>query len=227
MPKAVILVVEDDPDIREVVRFNLEREGYSVLSASRGEEALALVRRSVPDLVVLDIMLPGLDGLEVCKAMRKDLKTTNVPVVMLTAKADESDVIRGFELGADDYVTKPFSPKVLTARVKAALRRAAGAPGRASHRAGSIEVDEETLEVRVDGRAVRLTPVEFRMLAEMVKHPGRVYSRQELLGAAVGPEKAVTGRTVDVHMASLRKKLGREGRLLQTVWGVGYRLEEE
>jgi two-component system phosphate regulon response regulator PhoB len=227
-PKARILVVEDEEDLLELVRFNLAREGYQVQGLARGEEALRAVRAQPPDLLLLDLMLPGMDGLELCRLLRADEATRAMPIVMLTAKGEESDVVAGLELGADDYITKPFSPRVLLARVRAVLRRRVdGSPAAG----GALQVHQIAIhpgrrEVTVDGRPVSLTFTEFNILHFLARRPGWVFTRGQIMDAARGEDYHVTERSVDVQMVNLRKKLGPAGRHLQTVRGVGYRLAE-
>ena len=227
-PKARILVVEDEEDLLELVRFNLAREGYQVQGLARGEEALRAVRAQPPDLLLLDLMLPGMDGLELCRLLRADEATRALPIVMLTAKGEESDVVAGLELGADDYISKPFSPRVLLARVRAVLRRRVdGSPAAG----GALQVHQIAIhpgrrEVTVDGRPVSLTFTEFNILHFLARRPGWVFTRGQIMDAARGEDYHVTERSVDVQMVNLRKKLGPAGRHLQTVRGVGYRLAE-
>jgi len=223
-----ILAVEDEEDILELVRYNLAREGYEVLCAPSGEKALEIARSQHPDLVVLDLLLPGLDGLEVCRLLKRDPATQNIAVVMLTAKGEESDIVAGLELGADDYITKPFSPRVLIARVRAVLRR----------RAQPVPDDDEALaigdlvihpgrrEVLVSGKTVQLSFTEFNILRFLARRPGWVFTRYQIVDAARGEDAAVTERSVDVHMVSLRRKLGPCSDYIETVRGVGYRFKD-
>jgi DNA-binding response OmpR family regulator len=228
MAKERILVVEDEEDILELVRFNLAREGFQVQGLASGEEALRAVRGQPPELLLLDLMLPGMDGLEVCRLLRGEAATRTLPIVMLTAKGEEADVVAGLELGADDYVTKPFSPRVLLARIKAVLRRHGEPPvaeGEAV-RVHEIEVRPGRREVRVGGQPVTLTFTEFNILHCLARRPGWVFTRHQIMDAVRGEDYHVTDRSVDVQMVSLRKKLGPAGKHLQTVRGVGYRLAE-
>ncbi|HEX7343440.1 MAG TPA: response regulator [bacterium] len=228
-PKAKILVVEDEKDILELVRYNLTREGYAVVGITSGEEALRAARKERPDLIILDLMLPGVDGLEVCKIVKNDPETRDLPIMMLTAKGEESDIVLGLGLGADDYVTKPFSPKVLMARVKALLtriKRPAATDETATLQAAGLLLDPDRLEVRVQGNPVDLTATEFRMLHLLMRKPGRVFARYQIVDAARGEDYPVTERSVDVHIVSLRKKLGELGKMIETVRGVGYRFRE-
>ena len=226
---ADVLVVEDEPDIRNLVVHHLTRDGFRCRTATSGAEALASVRVAAHDLVVLDLMLPEMSGLEVCRRLRSDEATAGVPIIMLTAKTDEVDRIVGLEMGADDYVAKPFSPKELVARVRAVLRRAR--PGETSRplAAGTVSLDTARHLVTVGGRAVQLTPKEFDLLHALLEAAGRVLSREHLLNRVWGYARAdeIESRTVDVHIRRLRAKLGAEERRIATIKGVGYRLETE
>lgn len=226
--KELVLVVEDEQDIQELLEYTLTHAGYRVDVTDRGEEALELVRENDPALVVLDLMLPGLDGLEVCRRLKSDERTGTLPIIILTAKGEEEDIIAGFKAGADDYINKPFSPKVLIARVAAVLRRAADsrpdAEGAISY--GEMQIHPGRFEVRIDGRPVALTHTEFRILHFLASRPGWVFSRNQIVRAVHGDDYPVTGRSVDVQMASLRKKLGEAAHHLATVRGVGYKLGE-
>ncbi len=224
-----VLIVEDERDIRDLVLFHLEREGFQVSSASSGEEALRQVRHASPDLVLLDLMLPAMGGLEVCRKLRQDPATVALPIVMLTAKGDEVDRVLGLELGADDYIVKPFSPKELLARVRAVLRRAKPAPGAAAIAIGALAIDPGTRTVTVQGAPVTLTHKEFELLSALADAQGRVLSREFLLDRVWGYSRAdeIESRTVDVHVRRLRVKLGPEGRRILTVKSVGYRLDPE
>jgi two-component system, OmpR family, phosphate regulon response regulator PhoB len=226
---ADVLIVEDEPDIRNLVVHHLTRDGFRCRTAGTGAEALARVRAATPDLVVLDLMLPEMTGLEVCRRLRADPTTAGVPIIMLTAKTDEVDRIVGLEMGADDYVAKPFSPKELVARVRAVLRRAR--PGEATRplAAGSVRLDTSRHLVTVGGRPVELTPKEFDLLHALLEAGGRVLSREHLLNRVWGYARAdeIESRTVDVHIRRLRSKLGPEERRITTIKGVGYRLETE
>jgi len=224
-----VLIVEDERDIRDLVLFHLEREGFQVSSASSGEEALRQVRHASPDLVLLDLMLPAMGGLEVCRKLRQDPATAALPIVMLTAKGDEVDRVLGLELGADDYIVKPFSPKELLARVRAVLRRARPAPGAAGIAIGALAIDPGTRTVTVQGAPLTLTHKEFELLSALADAQGRVLSREFLLDRVWGYSRAgeIESRTVDVHVRRLRVKLGPEGRRILTVKSVGYRLDPE
>jgi len=228
MAKEKILVVDDEEDILELLRYNLARQGYEPKTVGTGEEALAAARLEPPDLVILDLMLPGLDGLEVAKALKNDPRTVHTPIVMLTARGEEADVVAGLELGADDYVTKPFSPRVLLARVKAVLRRRRAAPAdeTATLKVHDIVIDPGRHEVTVKGKPVELTLTEFRILHALARRPGWVFTRYQIIDAAQGAEVAVTDRSVDVHIVSLRRKLGASGRFIETVRGIGYKMKD-
>ena len=227
---AHVLVVEDEPDIRDLVVLHLTREGFRCGTATNGLDALRAVRAAAPDLVVLDLMLPGIDGREVCRRLRADAGTATVPIIMLTAKADEVDRIVGLELGADDYVAKPFSPRELVARVRAVLRRSRPAMAESPiQRAGTLSLDAGRHVATVAGRPVGLTPKEFDLLQALLEAGGRVLSREQLLARVWGYAQAdeIESRTVDVHVRRLRAKLGAEGHRIATVTGVGYRLEAD
>jgi len=228
MPKEQILVVDDEEDILELVRFNLLKEGYQVICAATGEKAVEIARSELPDLIMLDLMLPGMDGLEVAKFLKNDPETQNIPIIMLTAKGEESDVVTGLELGADDYVTKPFSPRILMARVKAALRRKLTEPQDGSEvvKIHNLIIHPGRREVRVDNEPVDLTFTEFEILSYLVRRPGWVFTRFQIVDAVRGADYFVTDRSVDVQIVGLRKKLGPGGKFIETVRGVGYRFKE-
>jgi two-component system phosphate regulon response regulator PhoB len=219
-----IAVVEDEPDLAEVVRYNLTREGFQVEVHSRGDAALEAVRRKPPDLIVLDLMLPGLDGLELTRALKRDTATARIPLVMLTARAEEVDRVVGLELGADDYVTKPFSPRELTLRIKAVLRRGEGGTPAAVLEAGGIRLDPNAHEAQLEGAPLPLTATEFRLLKLLLERQGRVQTRASLLSEVWGYAQDVDSRTVDTHVRRLRRKLSGEADRIETVIGVGYRL---
>jgi two-component system alkaline phosphatase synthesis response regulator PhoP len=228
MAKERILAVDDEEDILELVRFNLAREGYSIICTTSGEEALKIAQKEHPALIVLDLMLPGIDGLDVAKALKSDPKTRDIPIIMLTAKGEEADIVTGLELGADDYVTKPFSPRILVARVRAVLRRGVS----------EVPEDESVLkvhnllihpgrrEVLVNGEQAQLTFTEFGILNYLARRPGWVFTRSQIVDAVRGDDYPVTDRSVDVQIVGLRKKLGRAGKYIETVRGVGYRFRE-
>lgn len=229
MSREQVLVVEDDEDIRELVSYNLSKAGYRVTSVVTGEEALAIIEDQPPDLVLLDLMLPGVDGLAVCQRLKKDPKTNSIPIVMLTAKGEESDIVSGLNLGADDYITKPFSPRVMIARVQAVLRRALADVGQQTSRTIAIHelvVHPRRHQVLVDGKPVELTATEFRVLALLAGSPGWVYTRKQILDGLHGGDYAITERAVDVQIVGLRKKLGTAGSYIETIRGVGYRFKE-
>jgi DNA-binding response OmpR family regulator len=229
MLKKEILVVDDEEDILELVRFNLAREGYVVRCVSSGEEALRTIKKQTPHLIILDLMLPGMDGLETARRLKKDPSTEDIPIIMLTAKGEEVDVVTGLELGADDYVTKPFSPRVLTARVKAVLRRKTETP---SPEKGSplkvhdLEIHPGRHEALVEGKSISLTFTEFAILKYLAQRPGWAFTRYQIVDAVHGQEYNVTERSVDVQIAGLRRKLGPYGKYIETVRGVGYRFKE-
>ena len=223
-----MLIVEDEKDIVELLRYNLEREGYEVDAAYTGTEALERVSERLPDMIILDIMLPEMDGLDVCRKLKESPLTRNIPIIMLTAKGEDADIVAGLELGADDYITKPFSIRVLLARVKAVLRRKGIAPRTKDDviKIHDITVVPERGEVFVGKRRIELTATELRILQLLASHPGRIFTRDQIIVGAHGEDYAVTDRVVDVHIANLRKKLGDAGRWIKTVRGVGYKMEE-
>ena len=230
MARERVLVVDDERDILELIRYNLEREGYAVDTVKSGEEALLLSSRITPALVILDLMLPGLDGLEVCRRLKRNDATKSIPVLMLTAKTEDSDIVTGLEMGADDYITKPFSPKVLVARVRATLRRnTESVPEEQENQIAvhDIVIDVSRHEVNVAGRPVVLSATEFSILEFLARNPGWVFSRNRIIDAVKGKDYPVTERSVDVQILGLRKKLGPQGKYIQTVRGVGYRLQAE
>lgn len=222
-----ILVVDDEPDLLELVRFNLTQAGFAVDTAAAGREALEKIRRTPPDLVVLDLMLPDLSGTDIARQIRSDTALGDLPILMLTAKSEEVDRVVGFELGADDYVTKPFSPRELILRVKAVLRRRSSAPSASpglEH--GSLRLDPDRHRCFVKDEEVDLTAKEFKLLSTLMSRPGRVLTRERLLDDVWGSEITVTSRTIDTHLKRLREKLGVAGDLIETVRGVGYRFAE-
>ncbi|MDD5306250.1 MAG: response regulator transcription factor [Deltaproteobacteria bacterium] len=223
-----ILVVDDEEDLLTLVRYNLVKELFRVTTAATGEEALARARADAPDLVILDLMLPGMDGLDVCRAMKADPATARIPIVMLTARGEDADVVAGLTLGADDYVTKPFSPRVLVARVRAVLRRreAAAIPEGELIEVGELTVSPGRREASVQGRKVELTATEFKLLLLLARRRGWVFTRAQIIGAVKGDDAAVTERAVDVQVVGLRRKLGGAGKLVETVRGIGYRMRD-
>lgn len=228
MPRHQVLVVEDESDILELIRYNLSKEGYAVETAATGEQALLAARRRQPDVVLLDLMLPGVDGLDVCRTLKSDPRTNRVPIIMVTAKGEDVDVVTGLEVGADDYLTKPFSPKVLLARVRAILRRSKAVTVDETElvRIHELNIDPGRHEVTVNNHPVDLTYTEFRILHLLARRPGWVFARAQIVEAVRGEEYPVTDRSVDVHMVSLRRKLGDAGRYVETVRGVGYRFRD-
>ena len=228
-----ILVVEDEPDIRKLVHYNLSQDHYRVVEAENGDQALKMIQRDKPSLVILDLMMPGMSGLEVCRTLRGQDETAKLPILMLTAKAGEADRVLGLELGADDYLTKPFSPRELVARVRAILRRANGSGQTetlpAYHKDG-LKIDFATYEVSVRGKAVKLTLKEFELLKFLVQNPNRVLNRDQLLDRVWGGETFVTPRTVDVHIRRLRKAIEKDDshpKWILTLRGVGYKFDEK
>jgi len=228
MPTQQILVVDDEADILELVRFNLSREGFQITCAETGEDALKLVKANPPDLLLLDLMLPGIDGLEVARLIKYDPKIRHIPIIMLTAKGEETDVVTGLELGADDYVTKPFSPRVLTARVKAVLRRKTPPEPDPEGvlRIHDLVIHPGRHEVLLNGEPLQLTFSEFEILNYLARRPGWVFTRAQIVDAVRGDDYPVTDRSVDVQIVGLRKKLGGAGHYIETVRGVGYRFKE-
>lgn len=228
MAKENILVVEDEEDIQELITYNLTKEGYRVTPVLSGEDAMAAVSKESPDLILLDLMLPGTDGLEVCRMLKNDTATRDIPIIMVTAKGEEADVVVGLELGADDYVTKPFSPKVMIARIRAVLRRSRVHP---EDETTDIHIHDLIIkpgrhEALVDGEKVDLTLTEFRLLHLLARRPGWVYTRYQIVDALHGDDYPVTDRSIDVQVVGLRKKLGRAGSYIETVRGVGYRFKD-
>ena len=222
-----ILVIDDEPDLLELVRVNLDQAGFTVETAESGKDALAALRRQRPDLIVLDLMLPDISGTELCRRVRAERDVAAVPIIMLTAKADEVDRIVGFELGADDYVTKPFSPRELVLRIRAVLRRQqTGTTPSAPLEQGPLRLDPERHRCFVDEQEIELTAKEFDLLRGLMTRPGRVMTRDALLEQVWGSDIAVTARTIDTHLKRLREKLGPAGELIETVRGVGYRFAE-
>jgi len=231
MAKEKILIVEDEEDIRELVKYNLEREGYTMVSAvESGEDALNAVRNSPPDLILLDLMLPGIDGLTVCRKLKANEKTEHIPIIMLTAKSEEADVVVGLEMGADDYIPKPFSHKVLLARVRSVLRRRSHQEDQVigdTIRRGNIAITPGKREVMIDNQSLELTFSEFEILLLLARRPGWVFTRNQIVNEVKGSDYPVTERAIDVQIVGLRKKLGPEGRKIETIRGVGYRFNNE
>ena len=222
-----ILVVEDEEDIQELLRFNLEKEGFQVTTVGTGEDGIAQVRDKTPDLVVLDLMLPGLNGLDVCRLLKGSAESKSVPVVRVTAKGEEADIVAGLELGADDYLVKPFSPKVLIARIRAVLRRGRDEEDEdAILTHGDLRIDPARVRVTWQGEVVDLTATEFSVLLFLARKPGWVFTRKQIVDSVKGEYYAVTERAVDVQMVGLRKKLGGGAELIETVRGIGYKFKE-
>ena len=227
MAKENILIVDDEEDVLELVRYNLDNNGYGTETATTGEEALTKSRAKLPDLVILDLMLPGIDGLEVCRKLKSDTKTQHIPVIMLTAKGEEADIVTGLELGADDYVTKPFSPKILVARVRRILHRTIARDlEKAPVKIHELTIDPARRQVLIKNKPVDLTFTEFNILYALAKKPGLVFTRYQIVDALHGNDYLVTDRAVDVQIVGLRKKLGSCSKYIETVRGVGYRFKD-
>ncbi len=229
MSQGKILIVDDEEDILELISYNLSREGYQVIPVTSGEEALKKAGSEFPNLIILDLMLPGLDGLETCKLLKNNKEVGQIPIIMLTAKGEEADIVTGLELGADDYITKPFSPRVLTARVKAVLRRK---DQKHFETEEVVIIDDLYIhmgrhEVKVKDKTIDLTSTEFRLLCFLAKKPGWVFTRYQIVDALRGKDYYVTDRSIDVQVVGLRKKLGSVGKYIETVRGVGYRFKDE
>lgn len=230
MSKPRVLVIEDEADIRELIRYNLEQEGFKVREAGTGEEGLTSARKKKPDIILLDLMLPGMQGLEVCRRLRAMSETEDTPMIMVSAKGEEPDIVAGLEMGADDYITKPFSTREMVARVRSVLRRGIAARDegqRAIAEVGPLEVDPSRHEARLDGEALQLTLAEFNLLQSLVGSPGRVFTRAQLIRNITGGDTHIVERNIDVHVRALRKKLGPHGDLIKTVRGVGYKIEDD
>ena len=228
MPKEKLLVVDDEEDILELVRYNLVREGFQVECAATGEKALSKAKSDAYDLILLDLMLPGIDGLDVARKLKDDPKSRSIPIVMLTAKGEEADIVTGLELGADDYMTKPFSPRVLTARVRAVLRRKTTEPADNSSilKIHGLEIHPGRRSVVAEGKTINLTYTEFQVLYILARRPGWVFTRSQIVDSVRGDDYPVTDRSVDVQIVGLRKKLGPHSKYIETVRGVGYRFRE-
>ena len=228
--KKSVLIVEDEEDILALLHYNLIKAGYNAECASHGEEALEAIAAKIPDLILLDLMLPGIDGMEICRRLRDDETTHDIPIIMLTARGEEEDVVRGLELGADDYVTKPFSIKVLLARVQTVLRRRSNLQQQADGEElirGDLRIHPGRSLVQIAGKNIDLTFTEFRVLEALASRPGWVFTRYQIVNAVRGEDYAVTDRAVDVQIAGLRKKLGSCGHYIETVRGIGYRFRED
>lgn len=230
MSKAKILVVEDETDILELVSYNLEKAGYTVIRSKTGENGIQIARTQLPDLIVLDLMLPGIDGLEVCQKLKSEPSTSSIPILMLTAKNEDNDIVAGLEAGADDYLPKPFSPKILLVRIKALLRRVKNLGKDVVPeiiQVHGITIDTVRHVVTMDGEEVNLSATEFAILTHLAKNPGWVFTRNQIIDAVRGGNYPVTDRSVDVQILGLRKKLGKRGEVIETVRGFGYRLRSK
>lgn len=226
MANEKILIVEDEPAIRELVKMTLQSAGYSaVYEAQNGEEGLELAEKFLPDLILLDLMLPGMDGITVCRKLKAEEETRNIPVIMLTAKAEETDVILGLEMGARDYITKPFSRKILVARVRAQLRDLSEESASTEIRRAGLVINDEYHSIRLNGENLEFTFSEFEILKLFAAHPGRVYTRNQIIAKIKGDDYPVTERAIDVQIVNLRRKLGEWGTNIETIRGVGYRLK--
>jgi DNA-binding response OmpR family regulator len=228
MPRTRIAVIEDETDILEVIVYNLKREGYQTVISKRGDDGLQIIQNQFPALVILDLMLPGMSGLDVCRKLKSDPVTSDIPVIIVSAKGEESDIVLGLGLGADDYICKPFSPRELIARVKAVLRRGSLQDVQMSDqvRIQELVIDTVRHEARIDGDLMQLTATEFRMLHQLATQPGRAYTREQLLNRVVGDGVVVVDRNIDVHIRSIRKKLGQHSHLIETIRGIGYRFQD-
>ena len=228
MSRQSVLVVEDEEDIMEVIRFNLEKEGYEVNQALSGEKALQVIENNLPSLILLDLMLPGINGLDLCRIFKQNDRTKAIPVIMLTAKSEDADIVAGLEMGAEDYITKPFSPRVLVARVRTIFRRReSGVKDDSSViQVEGMQIHPGRHEVTMGDNVVDLTPSEFRILHYLARRPGWVYSRDQIIDAIRGHGYVVTDRAIDVQVVGLRKKLGDYGKLIETVRGIGYRFRD-
>ena len=229
MSQIKIVVVEDEPDILQVLSYNLQREGFAVSTSLDGAKGLALIQKQMPDLVLLDLMLPGMDGLDICRHLKSHDRTAHIPIIMVTAKGEESDVVLGLGIGADDYVAKPFSPKELIARVKALLRRKDSSDSKARKdliRVDGLVIDGAKYKTTIDENEIKLTVTEFRLLHHLASYPGQVFSREQLLDHAFGNDVVVVDRNIDVHVRAIRKKIGEEQCFIETIRGVGYRFKD-
>jgi len=228
MSREHILIIEDETDIQELIQFNLEKEGYRVTSTLTGEEGISQVKTSPPDLILLDLMLPGIDGFEVCRRLKSDNETRKIPIVMITAKGEESDIVSGLELGADDYITKPFKPRILIARIRSVLRRVKKDFTEESSIISihNIKIDSSKFKVTIDDVPIILTATEFYILKLLIRRPGWVFTRGQIIDAVKGTDYPVTDRSVDVQITGLRKKLKSGGKYIETVRGIGYRFKE-
>lgn len=228
MKKSKIVVIEDEVDILEVINYNLSKEGFDVCSALDGEEGLALIKKEVPDLVLLDLMLPGLDGIEICRKLKTDYSTRSIPIIMVTAKGEESDIVLGLGMGADDYMVKPFRPRELIARIRSVLRRG----DFIEEGEGLVSIDELVIdinrhEVKLEGKKIVLTAMEFKLLHFLASHPGQVFTRENLLNHVSSDDTFIIDRNIDVHIRSIRKKLNKHRELIETIHRVGYRFRDK
>ena len=228
MKKSKIVVIEDEVDILEVINYNLLKEGFDVCSALDGEEGLALIKKEVPDLVLLDLMLPGLDGIEICRKLKTDYSTRSIPIIMVTAKGEESDIVLGLGMGADDYMVKPFRPRELMARIRSVLRRG----DFIEEGEGLVSIDELVIdinrhEVKLEGKKIVLTAMEFKLLHFLASHPGQVFTRENLLNHVSSDDTFIIDRNIDVHIRSIRKKLNKHRELIETIHRVGYRFRDK
>ena len=228
MKKPKIVVIEDEVDILEVINYNLSKEGFDVCSALDGEEGLALIKKEVPNLVLLDLMLPGLDGIEICRKLKTDYSTRSIPIIMVTAKGEESDIVLGLGMGADDYMVKPFRPRELMARIRSVLRRG----DFIEEGEGLVSIDELVIdinrhEVKLEGKKIVLTAMEFKLLHFLASHPGQVFTRENLLNHVSSDDTFIIDRNIDVHIRSIRKKLNKHRELIETIHRVGYRFRDK
>ena len=228
MKKSKIVVIEDEVDILEVINYNLSKEGFDVCSALDGEEGLALIKKEVPDLVLLDLMLPGLDGIEICRKLKTDYSTRSIPIIMVTAKGEESDIVLGLGMGADDYMVKPFRPRELMARIRSVLRRG----DFIEEGEGLVSIDELVIdinrhEVKLEEKKIVLTAMEFKLLHFLASHPGQVFTRENLLNHVSSDDTFIIDRNIDVHIRSIRKKLDKHRELIETIHRVGYRFRDK
>ena len=228
MKKSKIVVIEDEVDILEVINYNLSKEGFDVCSALDGEEGLGLIKKEVPDLVLLDLMLPGLDGIEICRKLKTDYSTRSIPIIMVTAKGEESDIVLGLGMGADDYMVKPFRPRELMARIRSVLRRG----DFIEEGEGLVSIDELVIdinrhEVKLEGKKIVLTAMEFKLLHFLASHPGQVFTRENLLNHVSSDDTFIIDRNIDVHIRSIRKKLNKHRELIETIHRVGYRFRDK
>ena len=229
MTGKLITLIEDEPDIQEIIAYNLKREGYQVSAALNGEDGLSIISQKKPNLILLDLMLPGIDGLEVCRRLRSQTDTQDIPIIMVSAKGEETDVVLGLGLGADDYISKPFSPKELIARVQAVLRRSSAQAKTKSDdkiERGDLIIEPSKHKASLLGQDITFTASEFKMLAALASNPGRVYTREQLINQSLGEDVVVVDRNIDVHIRAIRKKLGEQTNFIETIRGIGYRFTD-